>query len=79
MKRLFTLALLLCSFSVTAQTYPSRTVRIVVPATPGGATDLIARTLAEKMGGTPEQFAYVIRTEVEKWGRVTKAAGIQPE
>ena len=30
-------------------TYPSRTVRIVVPATPGGAIDLIARTLAEKM------------------------------
>jgi len=33
----------------------------------------------EIQGGTPEQFAYVIRTEVEKWGRVTKAAGIQPE
>jgi tripartite-type tricarboxylate transporter receptor subunit TctC len=49
MKRLFTLALLLCSFSVAAQPYPSRTVRIVVPATPGGAIDLIARTLSEKM------------------------------
>ena len=34
---------------VTAQTYPNRTVRIVVPATPGGAIDLIARTLSEKM------------------------------
>ena len=33
----------------------------------------------EIQGGTPEQFAYVIRNEVEKWGRVTKAAGIQPE
>jgi tripartite-type tricarboxylate transporter receptor subunit TctC len=32
-----------------AQTYPSRTVKIVVPATPGGAIDLIARTLAEKL------------------------------
>jgi tripartite-type tricarboxylate transporter receptor subunit TctC len=37
------------TFNVEAQTYPSRTVRIVVPATPGGAIDLIARTLAEKM------------------------------
>jgi tripartite-type tricarboxylate transporter receptor subunit TctC len=37
------------TFNAEAQTYPSRTVRIVVPATPGGAIDLIARTLAEKM------------------------------
>jgi len=33
----------------------------------------------EIQGGTPEQFAYVIRNEIDKWGRVTKAAGIQPE
>jgi tripartite-type tricarboxylate transporter receptor subunit TctC len=32
-----------------AQTWPSRTVKIVVPATPGGAIDLIARTLADKL------------------------------
>jgi tripartite-type tricarboxylate transporter receptor subunit TctC len=32
-----------------AQSYPARSVKIVVPATPGGAIDLIARTLAEKL------------------------------
>jgi tripartite-type tricarboxylate transporter receptor subunit TctC len=35
-----------------AQPYPSRSVKIVVPATPGGAIDLIARSLAEKMSGS---------------------------
>ena len=48
--RLLLLALALAvTGTATAQPYPSRTVRIVVPATPGGAIDLIARTLAEKM------------------------------
>ncbi|MFM2085105.1 MAG: hypothetical protein RLY95_1923, partial [Pseudomonadota bacterium] len=28
---------------------------------------------------TPEQFASVIKSEVDKWGRIVKEAGIQPE
>src|ERR1700704_5624342 len=35
-----------------AQTYPARAVKIVVPATPGGAIDLIARSLGEKLTGS---------------------------
>jgi tripartite-type tricarboxylate transporter receptor subunit TctC len=30
-------------------------------------------------GGTPEQFAAVIQSEIDKWGKVVKGAGIQPE
>jgi tripartite-type tricarboxylate transporter receptor subunit TctC len=30
-------------------------------------------------GGTPEAFAAVIQSEIDKWGKVVKDAGIQPE
>ncbi|WP_215908799.1 tripartite tricarboxylate transporter substrate binding protein [Phreatobacter stygius] len=32
-----------------AQTYPSQMIRIIVPATPGGAIDVIARRVADKL------------------------------
>jgi tripartite-type tricarboxylate transporter receptor subunit TctC len=38
--------------SALAQSYPARPIKIVVPATTGGAIDLIARSLAEKMSGS---------------------------
>ena len=33
----------------------------------------------EIQGGTPEAFGAVIKAEVDKWGRIVKQAGIQPE
>jgi tripartite-type tricarboxylate transporter receptor subunit TctC len=35
--------------AVAAESYPNRTVRIIVPYSPGGPTDTIARILADKM------------------------------
>jgi tripartite-type tricarboxylate transporter receptor subunit TctC len=45
-------AIALVWHTVDAQGYPVRPVKIVVPATTGGAIDLIARSLAEKMSGS---------------------------
>jgi tripartite-type tricarboxylate transporter receptor subunit TctC len=49
MRRLAFTCLLLISATVTAQTYPSRPVRIVVPLSPGGFADTPARMLAPRL------------------------------
>jgi len=47
---LFTLALLLVTAAALAQTYPSKSIRVIVPFAPGGGTDLVARAVAAKIG-----------------------------
>ncbi len=51
MKR-FLAALLLLPCLAFAQSYPARPVRIIVPYPPGGATDVMARTVAQKLNET---------------------------
>jgi tripartite-type tricarboxylate transporter receptor subunit TctC len=46
------LTLLFVADAARAQNYPNKSVRIIVPAAPGGPSDIMARILAQKMSET---------------------------
>ena len=49
---LVTVALVAGVSVVQAQTYPSKPLRIVVPYPPGGTSDILARTIGQKLSET---------------------------
>jgi tripartite-type tricarboxylate transporter receptor subunit TctC len=49
------LTLLTVAANVQAQTYPSKTIKIIVPAPPGGAIDIIARVVGDKLSASMGQ------------------------
>jgi tripartite-type tricarboxylate transporter receptor subunit TctC len=49
MKKLIALLLALAAFNAAAQSYPSKTVRLVNPFPPGGPLDLLGRLMSEKL------------------------------
>jgi tripartite-type tricarboxylate transporter receptor subunit TctC len=50
MKHATAMALLLATITAQAQTWPTRPVRLIVPYSAGGATDLLARAVGERLG-----------------------------
>ncbi len=53
-------ALALAPHPATAQTYPEKTVRVIVPYAPGGTTDVTARLVAKSLG---ERLGYTFVVE----------------
>ncbi|MGH8617729.1 MAG: tripartite tricarboxylate transporter substrate binding protein [Burkholderiales bacterium] len=51
--------LLAAALPACAQTWPTKPVRLVVPYVPGGATDLVSRTVAERLTGVLGQQVVV--------------------
>jgi tripartite-type tricarboxylate transporter receptor subunit TctC len=53
------LPLLAAPLLAIAQPYPSKPIRLVVPYPPGGSTDLLARSVAQKVGDSLQQQVIV--------------------
>lgn len=56
---------------VAAQSYPARTITVIVPFAAGGATDTLARYLSDQMRA--------ILSEMERWWPIIKAANDEAE
>ena len=62
MKKALLALVLLLPLAAAAQAYPSKPVRIIVPAQPGGGLDLIGRTVADQLQRALGQSFYIENT-----------------
>jgi tripartite-type tricarboxylate transporter receptor subunit TctC len=62
--------------AATADTYPSRPVRILVPFAPGGAPDLVARMVGDKLGASLGQ-RFIAENRVGAGGNIASEMAAQ--
>ena len=67
------LATLLLAPALAAQTYPDRSIRVVVPFSGGSASDVVARIVLDKMGPALGQ-QFVIENQPGAGGNIGTAA-----
>jgi len=73
-------AALLISTSATAQEWPSKPITMVIPAGPGGATDIVGRVMAEELGKRLKQtFVVDNRTGASGMIGAQAVANAQPD
>src|SRR6185503_12348535 len=75
MRRIGAVGILLLFFAnpAFAQDYPNRAVRVIVPFPPGGAPDLVGRTLANRLGERLGQ-AFVVENRTGAGGNIAAEA-----
>jgi tripartite-type tricarboxylate transporter receptor subunit TctC len=69
----FSLATALAPSCILAQTYPAKTVKIIVPAQPGGGLDLIGRTVADQLARSMEQ-SFIVENVAGGGGTIASQA-----
>jgi len=67
--RIVALLLSLLALPALAQDWPNRPVRIVVPFAPGGASDILGRLVAERLGALYKQ-SFVVENRPGASGHV---------
>src|SRR5215510_11285920 len=74
MRRIFLgVALVVITLAASAQDWPSRPVKIVVPSSPGGGTDVYARLIAQALGDSLKQ-QFVVENRPGASGNIGAAA-----
>jgi tripartite-type tricarboxylate transporter receptor subunit TctC len=66
------LAITSLAMQATAQPYPNKPIKFIVPFTAGSATDIVARTVAESMGKSMGQ-TIVVENKVGAGGTIATA------